>query len=465
MTDATLGSRDLSRLLDVLDRANSGPVLDEKDFDMKHVAGGVARVLKEYDIKFDRDHIIQQDDALVDRLYEASIDFLAECGVYNTSSGRLMSFTRAEIEEAIELAASEVTVGEGADVRVSIPRSVEDPTPPRISGGPIGTPLSEELYVPIMESYFQEEILDIVVPGTLATTFGREIRSKSPLEVIASWQQVELDFRAAAAAGRPGLSIQAVEMSTSDLGHLSAIGGDGYRPTDTHIVAMVSELKTNSELLNKIAHSAVHDGIVLGFYNPILGGLGGPAEGVALLLTAGWIALQVVYQPNSHSSGPTHPFNYNSTDPDIMRAVSVTAQALSRNTHFITELMTSPVSGPGTESLLHECVAMATLVSVCGTSRAFGTRSAAGVVLDHATGLEARFNGEVARAAAGMSREQADEIVRTAVAEYEPLLSTRPIGVPFAELYDPDTVQPRPEWQAMYDKVKEQAHGWGLPFE
>jgi methylamine--corrinoid protein Co-methyltransferase len=450
-------------LLDILDRASQGPVIDERVFDLEHVAGGIARVIREYEISFDRDIVIQQDDEMIDRVWEATLDFLVGCGVYHADMGRVLAYTKDEIHNAIAAAPSRVTIGEGTDSRVLQHRTVEDPHPPLVSGGPIGTPLSEDLYVPVMQSYFQEPIIDTIVPGTLATTFGREVRTKSPLEIISSWQQVDLDFEAAERAGRPGLSIMAVEMSTSDLGHLSAIGSRGYRPTDTHIVAMIGELKINNELLNKVAHSIRQDGVLLGFYNPILGGMAGPAEGVAVLITAGMVALQLVYLPASRCSCPTHPFNFNSTDPEIMRAAGVAMQALARNSHLLTELMTSPVGGPGTETVLYESLAMATVASVCGASRALGVRSAVGVVQDHVTGLEARFNGEVARAAAGLSRAEADEIVRKALQKYEPDLNRQPVGVPFSQAYDPVTVNPRPDWLAVYHKVKEQAHAWGLP--
>jgi methylamine--corrinoid protein Co-methyltransferase len=314
-----------------------------------------------------------------------------------------------------------------------------------------------------MQSYFQEPILDIVVPGTLATSYGRKVRAKSPLEVISSWQEVDFVQEAAAKANRSGLSVMGVEMAMGDLGHLSAISRGGYRPTDTHIVALISEMKTNNELLNKVAHSLRQNGVILGFYNPILGGLAGGAEGVAVLILAGWMAMHMIYMPSSVESCPTHPFLANSTFPDIMRAISVVAAATSRNSHLLSEFMTSPVSGPGTDSLLYECVAMATVVSACGASRALGVRSGVGVAENHCTGLETRFNGEVAHAAAGLSREQADEIVQKAVAKYQPVMDKKPVGIPFSEAYDARTIQPTTEWLDIYKRVKDEVFEWGLP--
>jgi methylamine--corrinoid protein Co-methyltransferase len=85
------------------------------------------------------------------------------------------------------------------------------------------------------------------------------------------------------------------------------------------------------------------------------------------------------------------------------------------------------------------------------------------VVENHCSGLETRFNGEVARAAAGMERQQADLVVKLAVAKYLPQLETKPIGLPFDKVYDRETVLPRKEWTDVYDKVKEQVSDWGLP--
>ena len=455
--------QNMTRFLDVVDRSYSGPFIDEKEFELKQVADGVSRLPKKYGIKFNKSQYIQQDDDLADRLWQAGLEFFETCGIYNTSTHRVIRYTRREIENVLKWAPSEVTIGEGPDARLYRTRRVEDPRPPQVSGGPIGVPLTEDLWIPVMQSYWQEPILDLIVPGTLATSYGREIRSRSPLELIACWQEAALGREAARRAGRPGTSRMCVEIAISDVGHLSAISSDGFKSTDVHVVAMIGEMKTNNELLNKIAHSIQHNGVILGFYNPILGGMAGPEEGVALLIVAGFIGMHMIYSPASVESCPTHPFHFNSTAPQILRAVSAACTALNRNTHLLIEFMTSPISGPLTESLLYECVGMATVGSTCGASRLLGVRSGVGVVTNHCTGLEARFNGEVAHAAAGMSRAQADEIVRQAVAQYEPLLGTKPVGVPFDQAYDPVRVQPRPEWQAMYEKVKEQVAAWGLP--
>jgi methylamine--corrinoid protein Co-methyltransferase len=246
------------------------------------------------------------------------------------------------------------------------------------------------------------------------------------------------------------------------VGFLSAISRGGYRPTDMHTLGMISELKINFEQLNKVAHALKQGGIIDPFANPIYGGLGGGMEGIAVLLTAEMVALNLVFIAVCHGSSPTHPFNFNDTSRQIMQATGLSLQALARNSHLMTNMTVSPVGGPCTKTLLYECVAFTTLCTVSGISRILGPRSACGTVQDHFSGLEARFNGQVARAAASLSREQADEIVQRALSQYEALQDKKPVGKPFQEVYDLASLQPTREWLEMYDEVVEEAEAWGM---
>jgi len=62
-----------------------------------------------------------------------------------------------------------------------------------------------------------------------------------------------------------------------------------------------------------------------------------------------------------------------------------------------------------------------------------------------------------------MSREQADRIVKLAVSTYLPDLETKPVGLPFEQVYHLDTVQPSQAWVDVYHRVKGTLSNWGLP--
>jgi methylamine--corrinoid protein Co-methyltransferase len=89
--------------------------------------------------------------------------------------------------------------------------------------------------------------------------------------------------------------------------------------------------------------------------------------------------------------------------------------------------------------------------------------TAAGTNLCHCSGLESRFSAEVAHAAAGMSREQADEIVKKLLAVYEAELPSKPIGQPFQDVYNLESLQPTSEWLGVYEEVKGELVGLGVP--
>lgn len=454
--------KNTTRMMDLLNRSLTGPLMEEEAFN-RQLTQGIRRAVRDYEIRVDREHIVNLDDDLADRTFQAALDFLAACGVYCQSTGRAILYTREEILERLRDAPSEVWEGSGADAVLERYRQVQAPFPPVNMGSPIGSPTSEELFVPIMQSYIQEPLVDVTCGGSLMTVHGQEIRVGSPSEILAAWEEVDLMRVALARAGRPGMAFTGLMLSMSDAGQLSAANPLGLRPTDLHTFGIVSELKTNFEILNKLAHSIRMGGIVDPYANPIYGGLGGGIEGQAVLITAAMIALSAVFMAACCGSSPTHPFHFNDTGREVMQASSLAFQALARNTHLLTNLTLSPVGGPGTRTLLYECVAFTVMSTVSGCSRILGPRSATGVLPDHFSGLEARFNGEIMRAAPSLDRARADEIVQRAYACYADQLDRKPYGRPFQEVYDVRTVQPTEEWLSLYREVKAEAAGWGLP--
>ena len=59
-------------VLSVLDKAENGPVVAEKDWDRQYITKKVKELIKKYDISWDAGTMVPDDDALADRLFEAS---------------------------------------------------------------------------------------------------------------------------------------------------------------------------------------------------------------------------------------------------------------------------------------------------------------------------------------------------------------------------------------------------------
>jgi len=454
-----------TRLLDIIERSLNGPMMDEEDFNDQHVTQGLARVVKEFDITVSQDQIINQDDALADRVWEAAVAFLSECGVYCQTTNRVIQFSKKEIIDILKYAPDTVIVGQGTDAVQEYARSVEDSRRPLLMGSSIGTPIEDEYFVPVMISYIQEPEVDVTMAPTLTNIYGYDIRTRSPLEIISSWREVELTLEAMRRAGRPGMAFTGVGSSISDVGQLSADGPGGLRRTDLHTFGIVSELKTSFEILNKLTHILQRDGVVDPYANPIYGGLGGGMDGQAVLITAAMIALNVVFMATCVGTSPTHPFNFNDTGKELLIPTSLSFQAIARNSKLMSNLTNTAVGGPGTKTLLYECIASTVMMTVSGGSRILGPRPATGTVTGHFTGLEARFTGELLTAAAKLDRNKAEEIVQKAYAKYEADLTTQPYGKHFKDVYDLKTIQPTKEWLDMYEEVKNEAAGWGLSFD
>ena len=113
---------------DVYDRAKSGPKMEEKEWDFKVIPQTAKKLAKKYDIKMDKKTIIPEDKELCDKLFNAGLDLLVECGIYCIDTGRVIKYTRDEVLHALASAPDHFTYGEGKEaiqvvpsVRFSVP--------------------------------------------------------------------------------------------------------------------------------------------------------------------------------------------------------------------------------------------------------------------------------------------------------------------------------------------------------
>ena len=455
--------RHRSRLVESLYRAETGPIMEEKDFERRLVAPTIKRLVKEYDIHFDRQQIVPKDDDLADRLFQAGLDFASEVGLFCQNTSRRIVWSRNELWDGLRTCPSEAILGAGNDAVTVRTRRPEDSERITIVGGAYGVPVPENLFVPVMYSYAREPLVDVLENATLESVYGHPIKADSPWEVLGGWREAELSFQVISRAGRPGMCIGCVETSPTALGEISASSWGGFRPTDWHHVATISEFKTNYDALEKVVHTTRIGGAMETYYNPIYGGYVGGAEGVALALTAAPIILNQVNMAHTYGTRPDHPFLNCDTTPEILWALSLAFQALSRNTNLLISSLAGPAGGPGTKTMLYELAAYSIATTVSGQAMLEASMSAGGRIPRHISGIEARLCGEVAHAVGGMSREQANDVVLRLLALYEQDLATNPIGKPFEEVYDIVNVEPTPEWQGMYEEVFRELEGMGIP--
>lgn len=191
---------------DVYERFLKGKKVPEADWDYKIIPETVTAMKEKYNLNFG-DKFIPEDNETKNNLFQAGLDMLVTCGFYCQDLGRVMKFTEEEIWEGIKRAPKKLILGEGRDIARFYPRHGNAPIKPVIQGGPTGSPVSEDVFIQIMQSYAQEGIVDDLVNGVMTTVEGKPAKSKTPYEIRATMQELRMTKEARTRAQRPGLGV------------------------------------------------------------------------------------------------------------------------------------------------------------------------------------------------------------------------------------------------------------------
>ena len=441
------------RMLENLDKAEKGSIIEEKDFDQNQIGLAIQDIIKRFDISWPKDVMCPADDQLADRLFEAGLTLAEESGLFCVDTKRRMTWTRNELLDRLASLPPQVTLGAGSD-EVTIKRRLPDEDSRiMVSGGAYGVPVPEDLYMPVMLSYAQEASLDFIEGPMLTTTYGRSPRASSPWEAVWCWQEKNLALEAAQCAGRPGIAIGTAVGSASILGELATMTYGGFRQTDKHHLVFTSELKVNYAELTKATHFMHTGAKVLGYYNPIFGGYGGGAEGMAILMVAGQILMDTCFFTSIVNAGPGHAHLSCNSYPAMLPGQALSFQALSRNSNLLFSSFLRPSAGPCVPHIFDEIAAIVIASAPCGISFMEGVHTATGRFENHCSGLEARFMADVTHAAEKLTRSEADGVVKKLVEKYKQKIKTIQKGKPFTECYDLESLQPTAEWQGMYEEA------------
>jgi methylamine--corrinoid protein Co-methyltransferase len=435
---------------DVIGRSESGPLVKEKEFDLR--VGQVARqMIEKYDIKYDPQNIIPADDGLADRVYQAGLDLFLELGIYCRDTGRLMKFTREEVDWALKHAPTAVTYGQGRDTATMTYRAIEDSKPPFIIMTPVGAPVAEERFVAMVQSYAQEPLAQTFSSAFSQTVHGRPIKLRE----------------AARAAGRPQLGIHnLVSNAERTDAVLAAVQADfGVQPNDGLCIAATAELKIDYERVKKTVFLRQTGHNKYGLLGPLVGGYSGGPEATALVHIAHHFLALLAFEAQWHCGFPLHIHHGCNTTRELLWLVSLTAQALSRNTHLLITANTFAAAGPCTEMVAYEVVAHALAATVAGADLDLAA-VARNRHPERATGMEARIGAEAGHLTArqGVTRDQANEIIKQILAQYEDQLAEAPIGKRLDECYNLETLEPTHEYVELYEGVKEKLSKFGLDY-
>lgn len=453
-----------NRLSLIVDRSENGSFMKETAYDLA-LARKTTELVQKYAVRFDRSTIVPADNDMADRLYQAGLDLFVEMGVYNQSTERCFHFSRHEVESAVAAAPRSITLGTGKDARVMRHREIETTDPCIVHSGPTGTPSSERYHPLILYSCAQEPLVDVLGGGSVSTYMGQLIIPGSPSEILGCRKQASVARQAVLMAGRGGMGINDVAVPLTCSGKMAAYDPEsGLRACDSMLVAIMPELKTNYDQLSRVAFQQSIGMHIVNLMTPLIGGLGGGAEGTAVVTVASHIMGAVCYSVAYHDMGHMSLRWSHNTDRLGLWIYAMVGQAIARNTPMITTNAIYTRNGLGTAEMLWEVAACAIACTPCGVHQ-MGIGTTGGKETDHTSGLEARFNAEVAHAALGLDRQQANQFVLKCLEYYEHTMNNPYPGKPFPFQYNTDTVEPVQEWLDVYFQVRQKLIELGLDMD
>jgi len=455
---------DKNSYLDILDRAKNGPQVSKTDWDMEYIVQPVKQLVKKFELEWDKQNAIPEDNAQIDRLFQAGMELALSSGIYCITTSRVIKFTRNELEAGLRKMPQELQMGTGDDVRTLFSRTVMDKRPPLVWAGNPGAPTPQELFIPCVKSWAQEPIVDLITCGSITHIDGRAVESGTPLEIYAArWELRELR-QALRDVGRSGMGMLAGQSAVTEIGDLAIAHPDYLRQTDSHLVALFNELIIDQVNMSRALNSVDYGMRNASLATVMVGGLGGDAPGAAVVQIASLILANLVCRAHYHLLHPIHIRHVATSTLSVMWVQSAVEQAFARNAPCIIVSDIYPKSGALTHELLYEVAANAIAITVSG-GHLEGVGSADGLY-PNGTGLEARWMGEVGHAAVRMniSLSEANILIGQLHKKYQHVFKQKGSnpGLPFDQAYDLNTLTPVPAWQQLYQEVKAELRVLGL---
>lgn len=452
---------------DVVERCDKGERMKETDYDLL-LWQKVSELVKRYDIHFDRDWVVPSDDGLADRAFEAAMDLFVDLGFYCLDTERVVRFTREEVEEVLRNAPSQYVWGEGKDQRVSQARKVEDSRDPSCTFSALGVPVPEDLFVKVCQSLAMEPLADSFCGPSLLSSFrGIPIKAGHPIEVAAAIWDVSKRREAARLAGRPGLGIYALISCAESTAAILAAAREqfGALKTDVTQNGVIAELKVDFPRMNKVPFQLESGSGIAGLYGPLMGGYAGGPEGTMVTLIAHFFLGLLAFRADYHIPFPIDIHQVCNTSAEMLWLVSVYCQAIARNTHLVNLSVAMAAAGPSTDMLFYEMAAHGMASTVSGANLVLG-----GIARDkypeRVSSLEIRTGAEVGHIVArmGISRDEANKMVKELLSRYEKEIPNAPLGKKFGEIYDLERVTPTQEYREVYERIRKELTGLGLDY-
>lgn len=440
---------------EVIQRSTTGPIMAEEKFETELLPSALASVQSKYKIEADPDEPIMADPDMADAVFKAGMELLLEVGLYCQDTKRIIKFTEEEVREAICTARHEVSFGEGRDTITLSPRAPGDKKHP-YSWPPVGTMTTDiETYKAHALTVVQEPTCDGVIPLPLFGIGDLKNVAETPAHTVVCLTEAQILHDVTTFAGRPGL-FRGIPMSaTTPITLMSTFNSGLYNKHNCTLpVQILMDMRVNYDRFN-LAFFAQQQGLEpwMSCSPTLYAYLTGPEQG-AIEIIAQTLGM-LVYSGGTLTQGMSVSVHGTYAGNDITWCNSAAALAAERNLQ-LPWLSIGSMPDPG--GPMSDALWYGTAVSIINAciSGMEATWLSGG-----STGLEARWAGELSRAAAGLSPRDGIEIIKKAnAAERAP--APPPAGI--EKLYDMTALQPIPEFVEHYKRFTRIFKDWGLDY-
>lgn len=446
-------------VLEFQERSLTGPVMKMEEFDLA-LAKKVRELVKKYQIKYNPEELLP-DDATADAVYKAGVELLADLGVLNIETNRVIKWTQEEIEQVAKEYRDNppaVTFGRAEDAHTVRYRTEQDTRPPVTWGNAAGV-IQEEWFIPFLQSWAQEESVDgFGIAGGIASVGGIVPKAGTPTEIYCGLWEQRATTEAMRRAGRPNIHLGLIPTVSTAAGTLAVIGSGLREAYNTQVgIHIIPEQKLDWTRLN-LAIAIQQRGIQPWTSTmSLLGGLGGGPAGVAVTMMANFIG-QLSYAHGKLGSFYVNDMVGRASHRDALWAYAACFRAVNRNIKAITGTCCSDSSAVfSREERIIRGIAMAITMTACG-----GGYSWAG---GH-TGVTTRIHRDVMAKVAGMSRDKANVILNAISVKLEEMDQSGGEKIPreaFPDNYDVDTVKPKKVHTDSCKQAVEMLAGLGVP--
>lgn len=428
-------------LWEAIERSTTGPIMLEEKFETEVFPSVMAEVQARHGIEWNGTDPTMIDPDVADAVYRAGLDLLIEVGLYCKDTRRIVHFTEDEILEAVATARHEITVGSGRQAITMSPRAPGDSQHPYtfFPAGALTTDV--ELYKTHARLAMQEPTCDGVIPIPLLGLGDLKNIMDTPAQTVVCQTEARVMNEVAAWAGKPGLFFGIPMSATTAHAMMSSFGPGLYTKDNcTMPVQILQDMRVNNDRFN-LAFFADQHGIEpwMSSSPALYGYVTGPEQAAIEIIahTLGMLAYSggSLVQAMSLSIHGTYVGN------DITWCNSAAALAAERNLGlpWVSFGSTANPASAFSDAAWYDTAAHCINACISGME---GLWLAGG-----STGVECRFAGEIARAAAELTPEEGFEIM-TAISAAEREPDPKPMRLD--ELYDLTTLRPREELVDQY---------------